>query len=160
MRALIAFLLLASSVTLGFGLTLPIMRVEKLWLFSETPSLMEVIATTYGSGDWLITAAVVLFCVVFPLFKLATVFLVAMADGEASRTGSEPRAKTLLVWVGALSKWSMMDVLLVALAIVAAKTSGLATAVSQIGLWFYAFSAISGAVAASLLKRDLETRTA
>ena len=47
----------------------------------------------------------------------------------------------------------MMDVLLVALVIFAAKTSGLANAFAQSGMWFYAGSAISGAIAAALLKR-------
>jgi len=41
-----------------------------------------------------------------------------------------------------LSKWSMMDVMLVAIVIFAAKTSGLAQAFTQPGLWFYAASAI------------------
>ena len=41
-----------------------------------------------------------------------------------------------------LGKWSMMDVMLVALVIVAAKTSGMASAFTQPGLWFYAASAI------------------
>ena len=36
----------------------------------------------------------------------------------------------------------MMDVMLVALVIVAAKTSGMASAFTQPGLWFYAASAI------------------
>lgn len=41
-----------------------------------------------------------------------------------------------------LSKWSMMDVLLVAIVIFAAKTSGLAEAFTQPGLWFYAASSM------------------
>ncbi|MNL72332.1 Paraquat-inducible protein A [compost metagenome] len=41
-----------------------------------------------------------------------------------------------------LSRWSMMDVLLVAVVIFAAKSSGLAEAFTQPGLWFYAISAL------------------
>ena len=47
----------------------------------------------------------------------------------------------------------MMDVLLVALVVFAAKTSGFATAVAQPGVWFYAVSALAGAAAAGLIKR-------
>ncbi|MGO7917473.1 paraquat-inducible protein A, partial [Rhizobium ruizarguesonis] len=44
-----------------------------------------------------------------------------------------------------LSKWSMMDVLLVAIVIAAAKTTGLADAFTQPVLWCYAASSmISG----------------
>jgi len=49
-----------------------------------------------------------------------------------------------------LAKWSMLDVLLVAIAIFAAKTSGLASAVSQPGLWFFAISTITISAATKL----------
>jgi paraquat-inducible protein A len=54
--------------------------------------------------------------------------------------------------LGAVSKWSMMDVLLVALVIFAAKTSGLADAFTQPGLWFYATSVATAAIATVLLR--------
>ena len=41
----------------------------------------------------------------------------------------------------------MLDVLLVALVIFAAKTSGLAAAITQPGLWFFAASTVLAAVA-------------
>lgn len=50
-----------------------------------------------------------------------------------------------LLEIVASLKWSMMDVLLVAIVIAAAKTTGLANAFTQPGLWCYAASAmISG----------------
>jgi len=149
MQVTIALLLLVAAFSLGLGLTLPLMQVEKLYFFTETPSLLEVIGTTANSGDWLITIAITVFSIVFPLTKLGVVFVTAMARDDATHTSP------LFQWAGALSKWSMMDVLLVALVIFAAKTSGLASAISQMGIWFYALSAVTGAVAAALLKRQL-----
>ena len=52
-----------------------------------------------------------------------------------------------------LSNWSMLDVVLVALVIFAAKTSGLATAATKPGLWFFAASALLTAVASALARR-------
>ncbi len=52
----------------------------------------------------------------------------------------------------------MMDVLLVAILVFAAKTSGLASAASQPGIWFYAGSAALAAIAAELVKRDADAR--
>jgi paraquat-inducible protein A len=52
-----------------------------------------------------------------------------------------------------LSKWSMADVLVVALAIFAAKTSGLADAAAQSGIWFYAAATLLSACAAVILTR-------
>ena len=59
----------------------------------------------------------------------------AVAFRAAMRDEGLPR------WAGMISKWSMMDVLLVALIIFGAKTSGLASAISQPGIWCYALSA-------------------
>ena len=55
-------------------------------------------------------------------------------------------------WLSYLAKWSMMDVLLVALVIFGAKTSGIATAIAQPGIWFYAAAAILSVVGAELLR--------
>jgi len=49
-----------------------------------------------------------------------------------------------------LSKWSMMDVLLVAIVIFATKSSGLAQAFTQPGLWFYAGSSLAVAAMSGL----------
>jgi paraquat-inducible protein A len=48
----------------------------------------------------------------------------------------------------------MLDVVLVSLVIFAAKTSGLATAFTKPGLWFFAASAVLTAVASGLAKRQ------
>ena len=53
-----------------------------------------------------------------------------------------------------LSRWSMMDVMLVAVVIVAAKTSGLASAFTQPGLWFYAASAIAAGLLQGLIAKS------
>jgi len=63
-----------------------------------------------------------------------------------------PHRAALVARVGLLSKWSMMDVLVVALAVFAAKTSGLASAAALPGLWFYAGAALLSALAAALIK--------
>jgi paraquat-inducible protein A len=49
----------------------------------------------------------------------------------------------------------MMDVLLVAIVVFAAKTSGLANAFSQPGLWFFALSAITVTLASIGLGRKI-----
>ena len=147
MRVLIAFLLLASSFCFALGITLPIVHFQKLYFFKDTPSLLSLFTGLWAEKSYLIAIAILLFSIVFPITKLSIVFLTAIAP--SARLAHSPLKK----WAGVLSKWSMMDVLLVALVIFAAKSSGLATAAAQPGIWFYAASAISGATAAALLKR-------
>ena len=146
MRILVALLLLAASMSFALGITLPILHMQKLYFFEETPSIVSLLLALWEEGERLIALAVLAFSVIFPLLKLMIVFIAAIAP--QARLAHSP----IIRWAGVLSKWSMMDVLLVALVITAAKTSGLADAIVQPGLWFYAASAIAGAVAAALLR--------
>lgn len=130
-------LLLIASISFGLGISLPLMRFEKLWIFEETPSLITIVADLWGEQEILLAIVVVAFSILFPLLKLFTAHQ-AVFTNQAQKG-----------WAAALAKWSMMDVLLVAIAVFAAKTSGLASAISQPGLWFFALSAITVAVASA-----------
>lgn len=141
MNRLRPFFLLVSSLCLGLGISLPLMHFEKLWLFTETPSLLIIIADLWSENEILLALVVALFSIVFPVTKLWTAFLTVFQKRATPK------------WASALAKWSMLDVLLVALAIFAAKTSGLANAITQPGLWFFALSAITVALATAGIKR-------
>lgn len=139
---LVPLLLLAAAMTFPLGVTLPLVHFERLYFLSDTPSLIEILARLWEEDAAWLAAAVFLFSFVFPLIKLFVTFRAAFAPGAAL-----PR------WTGALAKWSMMDVVLVALVIMAAKTSGLADAAAQPGIWFYGASAVLGAIAAGFIAK-------
>ncbi len=141
-RLVISLSLLAAGISFGLGITLPLVQFEKFYFFSEAPSLLQLISALWQEGEIWIAALVAGFSLIFPLLKMAIVFNTAF--GDVAR--SFPR------WLSYLAKWSMMDVLLVALVIFGAKTSGVATAMAQPGLWFYAASALLSVVAAELLR--------
>ncbi len=136
-------ILFAATFSFGCGLVLPIAEFERLFVLTERPSLVAIVAGLWSGGDWLLAAVVGLFSVVFPATKLAVLHAAAYAPHRAELVGR----------VGLLSKWSMMDVLVVALAVFAAKTSGLASAAALPGLWFYAVAALLSAIAAALIKK-------
>ena len=56
-----------------------------------------------------------------------------------------------MAFLGSLSKWSMLDVLVVAIVIVATKTTGFAKAIAQPGLWFFATAVLLTALATYLI---------
>ena len=93
-------------------------RFEKLWFFDETPSLLEIVASLWSGGDVALAALVALVSIVLPVLKMIGVAAESMAAGS---TGSLFHRNV----APHLSKWSMMDVLLVAIVIAAAKTTGL-----------------------------------
>lgn len=141
MKSIRPLLLLIAAVSFGLGISLPLMRFEKLFFFAETPSLLDIVTGLWGDGETWLALVVVIFSIVFPLVKLVAVF-------QATLSG-----KALGGWTAALAKWSMMDVLLVAILVFAAKTSGLAGAFTQPGLWFFALSAVATALSSHGLSR-------
>ena len=132
---LLAIFIILSSVTLTLGVVLPIMKFESFYFFNELTSIIDIIATLYIGEEYLLAMLVAVFSVIFPFIKQIAVLLEALNLNGQKRGG-------LTNFIPLLSKWSMMDVLLVALVIVAAKLSGIASAFSQIGLWFYASSTL------------------
>ena len=130
MRHSLALTLFFATLCYALGITLPLIHVERLLIFKDEPSLVAMIASLWESEDRFLAVIVALFSVVAPAAKL---MLLHLAASDAERPG-------LPGWFRAIANWSMLDVVLVALVIFAAKTSGLATAVTKPGLWFFAFS--------------------
>lgn len=145
MRLLLALTLVLAPLCFGLGIVLPLMRFETLYFFNQSPSLLGVIATLWTGDDPVLAVVVGLVSVVFPVVKLVAIS--AEAVGLARGSGLAMRL------LPHLSRWSLMDVVLVALVIVAAKTGGLAEAFSQPGLWFYGGSALLAAIAHGLAGR-------
>ncbi len=143
MRFILALLLPVSTFSFALGLTQPLMRFERLYFLEDRPTLIDMVLSLWREGDSALAAVVALFSIGFPAVKIALIHVAVL-------TGGRTRSLALLSMV---SKWSMLDVMLVALVLFAAKTSGLAAATLLPGLWFYATATITTAVAASLCMR-------
>jgi paraquat-inducible protein A len=139
-------LLLAATVSFALGIALPLIRVERLFVFADEPSLLGIVSGLWTEGDAVLAIVIALFSLIFLAMKLCVLHLAAYggASGRVRIPG----------WFRALANWSMLDVVLVSLVIFAAKTSGLATAFTKPGLWFFAASAVLTAVASGLAKRQ------
>lgn len=143
-----ALLLVAAPFLLALGLTMPIVRFETLYVFSDTPALTDIVVSLWQDDNAALAAVVALVSVVLPVLKLVCVAAELIAPA-AGRIGLVHRM------LPHLTRWSMMDVLLVALVIFAAKTSGLVSAFSQPGLWCYAAASVISAVLHSLTVRSV-----
>ncbi|MCT4654516.1 MAG: paraquat-inducible protein A [Cohaesibacter sp.] len=136
------------AFSFGLGVTMPLVSLDKLLFFTETPSLLSILWGLWGDGEPLLAAIVAIFSLAFPALKIMLLHYAAY-KGSAGRSG---RSRSLSL-LSLTSKWSMMDVLLVALVVFSAKTSGLAAASVLPGLWFYASATLGSAVAAVLIKK-------
>jgi paraquat-inducible protein A len=146
MRLAPPILLFVATVAFALGVTLPLIRIERLYFFTEEPSLVGIIAALWRGGDPLLAIVIALFSVVFPSVKLLLLH-VAAHSGRAAHD-------RLPAWLRGLSNWSMLDVVLVALVIFTAKTSGLATAFTRPGLWFFTLSVVLTVAVSALLRNE------
>jgi paraquat-inducible protein A len=144
-RSILPLLLLGASFSFALGITLPLLQIDRLYFFTETPSLIQITAALWTNGDIAIAIITALFSLIFPLAKLTVLHFAAFPSPEGQTT--------LPSWFSAIAKWSMLDVLVVALVIFAAKTSGLASAAARPGLWFFAISVVLTALASRMVAR-------
>lgn len=145
---LILPLLLLAAVSLALGVFLPVIEVSNLVIFANRFSIAEASWQLLVDEQYLLGLVVIVFSVVFPLGKIIAALVVL----ARVRTAGE----AALDWIRRLEffgRWSCADVLLVAIAIVVTKSTGIADARMQIGLWFFAGSILLTAIAVHRLKK-------
>ena len=114
------------------GWTLPIMTVHKLVFFAEQISILEGAAKLWDSENYVLGAVVVVFSIVFPSLKmLVALTLWYGADARG------PDLAGLLGWLEAFGRWSMLDVFVVALTIVAVEVSIISDVTTHAGLYVF-----------------------
>ena len=129
---LLGLFFLAVSALLVAGWTLPIMTVHKLVFFAEQISILEGAAELWDSENYVLGAVVVVFSVVFPSLKmLVALTLWYGADARG------PDLARLLVWLETFGRWSMLDVFVVALTIVAVEVSIISDVTTHAGLYVF-----------------------
>jgi paraquat-inducible protein A len=134
---LVPVALIAALALLCAGLWFPVMTVQSFFVFSSGFSILESIRALYEAQEYLLFAAVLLFSVVFPIFKLATclaIWWLAEIDGAASCR--------LAAAIDQLGRWSMLDVFLLAILLVTVRTASLGGASTNLGLYLFASAVI------------------
>lgn len=145
-RFLLSLMIVGAATCLVLGVTLPVMKLTKLYVFSDEHSIASVIQALYLDGEFLLCMVIAVFSLLFPAFKI--VYLLAAALAEPGHRTAH-RMLTMLEWLG---KWSMLDVLVLALTIFYVKSTGLADATSLPGLYFFATAVLLTMIAHGLVK--------
>lgn len=122
------------------GLFTPVITLKSLYLFTDTFSIFLGIYVLYTEHEPFLAVFVFVFSFIFPLAKLGLLSVVWY------RPMREPARVKALKRLEFLGKWSMMDVFVIALTVLAAKLSGFADARARYGIYVFA-----GAVVMSML---------
>lgn len=148
----IPWLIGAAFLLFATGIFFPFFHVTKLWLFDDAVSVVGGIITLFREGEYFLFTVLTLFTLVFPCVKLGLLAIVWL-----EREHDLARVRRLHGWVESLGKWSMLDVFVVAILIVAMKSAAVANIHVGLGLYLFTFSVIAtqfaSAWVAKLLRR-------
>ena len=133
---LIAVGITVAAGSFVLGITLPILQLTRFFVWTDTFSILTMVQALFTDGEALLGMVVLVFSVIMPGVKIILLSWVMMC------TSNRIVPPWMHVIVSTISKWSMLDVLLVALVIFAVKGSGIGTATSLPGLYFFALSII------------------
>jgi paraquat-inducible protein A len=131
-RFFLSLTILAASVCLALGITLPILKLTSFGFWTTEHSLLSTVDVLLKDGQTFLGLIVLVFSILLPVTKLLYLLLVStLPPAEIVRHQGRLRA---LEWLG---KWSMHDVLVLALTIFFIKSQGVYDASSLNGVYFF-----------------------
>ncbi|MFM2422860.1 MAG: hypothetical protein RL291_1390 [Pseudomonadota bacterium] len=149
-RFLLSLAILAASVCLALGVSLPVIKLTKFVFFTQEHSLISTVRQLLTSGQLFLGLTVLVFSIVLPALKLFYLLLLATLPlEELRRLGRQLKA---LEWLG---KWSMHDVLVLALTIFFIKTQGVWDARSLNGVYFFTAAVVLMILSYAWLRADV-----
>jgi paraquat-inducible protein A len=148
-RFLLSLAILGASVCLALGITLPIIKLTKYVFWTTEHSLYSTVMVLIRDGQLFLGLTVLVFSIVLPVLKLLYLLLVStLPPSEIERLSWRLRA---LEWLG---KWSMHDVLVLALTIFFIKSQGVYDATSLNGVYFFTAAVVLMILSYAWLRTD------
>jgi paraquat-inducible protein A len=133
----VGLILAVSFVALIVGLLLPAITVRSLF-FSRELSLIESVLAFLDNGDWFLFVITFLFSVAFPVMKIITgLAFWYFLDATDSYAGP------VIGWLALFSKWSMLDVFIIALIVLVADGRLLSSADIKVGAIVFSGAVLS-----------------
>ena len=133
---LISLMVIADVMLYLFGIFTPFLTLDKFFIFNQTISLLNSIHILYQQKQVALAVIVALFSVFFPLIKLMLLTLIWFLIRD------DRKIQKWLFRIEVVGNWSMLDVFVIAITIVAIKLSGLGNMRVEYGLYLFAASVI------------------
>ncbi len=153
-RFLLSLAIVAAAVCLALGISMPIIKLTKLVFWSTEHSLITTVTVLLRENQLFLGLTVLVFSIVLPILKLFYLVLVStLPADEIRRQSLRLRA---LEWLG---KWSMHDVLVMALMIFFIKSQGLYDAASLTGVYFFTAAVVLMILAYAWLRGETQLLT-
>jgi paraquat-inducible protein A len=130
-------LIWGSLVSLGIGIFAPILTFKKMIVLKNTFSISSGLVSLFEEGEYLLFMLIFVFSIVFPVCKILLLVVIWLFS-------SLPRDRVLkyLGFLGRISRWSMLDVFIVAILVVTVRLGVIGKVEAQWGIYVFAASVI------------------
>lgn len=130
-------ILVATAVFLALGLVSPIITLKKFMLVENTFSVLGGVMQLFLEGQFFLFIVIMGFSVLLPALKIGVLFHLL-----SPKIKSGARLDRYLHWMHVYGKWSMLDVFIVAVLVVAVKLGAIASVEMRYGLYFFALAVV------------------
>lgn len=131
------YLIYVAALLLLVGLVAPIITLRKFVLVENTFSVLSGVIELLQNGQVFLFLLLTGFSVVLPILKLGVLYRL-VSRNEAM----QDRGRKLLHWMHLYGKWSMLDVFVVAVLVVAVKMGAIVDVDMRYGLYAFAGSVL------------------
>lgn len=143
------FLLFLALPMLVAGLMAPAISITRFVVFSDTYSIAGAAFAFLDSGHYALFAIVFFFSLAFPSAKILIALWAWVLAGR-----DQNKMRRVLGLFAAVSKWSMLDVFIIALTVLVVEGSLLAAADIHFGIVLFALSVLMSTYAVQRLARS------
>ena len=126
-----------AALLLSVGLVAPIITLSKFVLIQNTFSVLSGVVELLKEGQLFLFLVITGFSVVLPVLKLGVLYRL-VSKSEAM----QDKVRQQLHWMHLYGKWSMLDVFVVAILVVAVKLGAIAAVEMRFGLYAFAASVL------------------
>jgi paraquat-inducible protein A len=134
---LLSFLIIVATVFFALGIILPVIRFTTVYVWTNEHSIATIIWALYESSEYFLCAVVFAVSIFFPFLKLF--YLLTLVTSPDLSPEFRRRSISTMEWLG---RYSMTDVMVLALMIFYVNSSGYTEAVVMPGVYFFAASAL------------------
>ena len=145
-------ILLSAFILFIIGIFAPILTFKKFFIFSNRVSIVTGLFQLLTEGHLILFGIILVFSIMLPLLKLAVLFRVWNGRFHDWR-----RHELLVQRIGQYGKWSMLDVFVAALLIVAVRLGAIADVKIHYGLYAFAASVVLTMAATSKIIKMAST---
>ncbi len=133
----LSFLIIVATVFFALGIFMPAIKFTTVFVWKNEHSILSIIYALYSNQEFFLCAVIATFSVVFPFLKL--LYLLTLVTSPDMPHEFRVRSIAAMEWLG---RYSMTDVMVLALIIFYVNSSGYSEARVEPGIYFFAASAL------------------